>query len=63
MDSVASNLVHLQQVRVEGTARLLVVHVEKASVVRLARSHHYVVDCAWEGTKESLELGRIVGIE
>jgi hypothetical protein len=63
VDSVASNLVHLQQVRVEGAARLLVVHVEKTPVVRLACCHHYVVDCAWQGTKESLELGRVVGIE
>jgi hypothetical protein len=41
---VAGDLKHQQGVLVEGAARLLEVHVEKAPVVGLAGRHHHMVD-------------------
>jgi hypothetical protein len=60
---VACDLEHLQEVAVEGEARLLEVHVEKVPVVRLAGRHHHVVDRARQVSEESLDRSRIVGVE
>jgi hypothetical protein len=59
----AGDLEHQQEVHVEGAARLLEVHVEKAPVVRLAGCHHHVVDRGRQVTEESREWSRIGGIE
>jgi hypothetical protein len=63
VDGAAGDLEHLQEVRVQGTARFLHVYVEKASVVRLAGCHHHMIDRGRLLAEESLELSRIVGIE
>ena len=47
---------HQQEMRIEGAARLLEIHIEKTSVMRLAGCHHHVVDPARQATEESLEL-------
>jgi hypothetical protein len=53
VDYVAGDLEHQQEVRVEGAAGLLEVHVDKASVMRLASCHHHVVDRGRQVTEES----------
>jgi hypothetical protein len=60
--SVAGDL-EPQQDRVEGVARLLVVHLEKAPVMRPAGCHHHVVDRGRQVNEESLECNRIGGVE
>jgi hypothetical protein len=61
--SVACHLEHPQEVRVEGTAQLLQVHVEEAPVVRPAGCHHQVVYRCRQFSEESLQGSRIVGVE
>ena len=52
MGGAAGDLEHQQEVRVEGAACLLEVHVQEAPVVRLAGGHHHVVDGGLQVTEE-----------
>jgi hypothetical protein len=49
--------------RVEGAARVLEVHVEKAPVVRPSSRHHHVVNRGRQVTEEAFEGSGIRGIE
>ena len=48
---------------VEGKARLLEVHVEKAPIVGLAGCHHHVVDRGRQVSDKSFERSRVGGVE
>jgi hypothetical protein len=63
LGAAAGDLERQQEVSVESVARLLEVHIEHTSVVRLAGRHHHVVNGGRQVTEELLEGSRVVGVE